>query len=173
MAKYVWTSDSLVELHATSSVHPIHGEIRQLRGEANIEVRDGQIQLNPSPTAYIEGDVEQLQTGKKLEDIALRKQIDAKKYPNVRYEVRRVEGGPDSFKIGGAFTFHGVTQEFVEEASAQVQGDTVQVNAEHTFDIRDFGVQPFKLFSLQIHPDVRLVVRLVGKEQGGSSFGWG
>lgn len=138
-----------------------------------MEVRDGQIQLDPAPTAYIEGDVSELETGKKLEDIALRKQIEAKKYPTVRYEVRSVEGGPDRFKVTGAFTFHGQTQEFSEEATASVANGTLTVDAEHSFDIRDFGVQPFKLLSLQIHPDVKLAVHLVGKEGGGSGMPWG
>lgn len=160
-----------MELNATSSVHPIHGEIRQVRGEANVEVRDGQIQLDPSPTAYVESDVEQLQTGKKLEDIALRKQIEAKKFPTVRYEVRSVEGGPERFTLRGAFTFHGQTQELTEEATARVDGDTIYVDAEHTFDIRDFGVQPFKLLSLQIHPNVNLKIHLVGKQASTGMWG--
>ena len=169
MARFTWAAESVVELHADSSVHPIHGEIRNLRGEANVDVSGGSI--NPSgATGWIEADVEQLGTGKKLEDIALRKQIDAKKYPTVRYEVRSAEGGPDGFKLSGAFTFHGVTQEFVEEAKASVQGGRLMVEAEHTFDIRDFGVKPFKLLGMQIKPDVRLVVHLVGQEAAGA---WG
>ena len=171
MAKFTWTPESVVELHADSSVHPIHGEVKNLRGEANVDVVDGNI--SPSgATGYIEADVEQLGTGKKLEDIALRKQIDAKKYPTVRYEVRGAEGGPESFKLSGAFTFHGVTQEFVEEAKASLQGGKLHVEAEHTFDIRDFDVKPFKLLGMQIKPEVRLTLHLVGSEGGGGSA-WG
>lgn len=173
MAVYEWTSDSSVALSATSSVHPIHGEIRGLRGQANVEVRDGQIQLDPAPTAYIEGDVAQLETGKKLEDIALRKQINAKQFPTVRYEVRRVEGGPGNYKVHGAFTFHGVTREFTEEVSARAEGDTIVVEGDHTVDIRDFGVQPFKILSLKIDPDVALKVRLVGRPAGSGRMAWG
>ncbi|MEW6154764.1 MAG: YceI family protein [Actinomycetota bacterium] len=174
MAKFTWTSESVVELNADSSVHPIHGEIRNLRGEANVDVVDGKLAPGPGASAWIEADVDQLGTGKKLEDMALRKQIDAKKYPNVRYELRSVEGGPDSFKVAGAFTFHGVSQDFVEEVQASLNGGRLQVEAEHTFDIRDFGVQPFKVpvINLQIKPEVKLVVRLVGTESAGGG-GWG
>jgi polyisoprenoid-binding protein YceI len=170
VAKFTWTPESVVELHADSSVHPIHGEIRNLRGEANVDVADGNVNPNGA-TGYIEADVEQLGTGKKLEDIALRKQIDAKKFPTVRYEVRSAEGGPQTFKLSGSFTFHGVTQDFVEEAKASVQGGKLHVEAEHTFDIRDFDVKPFKLLGMQIKPEVRLVVKLIGNEA--SSGGWG
>ena len=170
MARFTWTPESVVELHADSSVHPIHGDIRNLRGEANVDVVDGNVSANGA-SGYIEADVEQLQTGKKLEDIALRKQIDAKKFPTVRYEVRSAEGGPQSFKLSGSFTFHGVTQDFVEEAKASVQGGKLVVEAEHTFDIRDFDVKPFKILNMSIKPEVRLVVKLVGQEA--RSGGWG
>jgi len=170
VARFTWTPESVVELHADSSVHPIHGDIRSLRGEGNVDVVDGNVSANGA-SGYIEADVEQLQTGKKLEDIALRKQIDAKKFPTVRYEVRGAEGGPESFKLSGSFTFHGVTQDFVEEAKASVQGGKLHVEAEHTFDIRDFGVKPFKILSMSIKPEVRLVVHLVGQEA--RSGGWG
>ena len=175
MPTFKWTSDSVVELDANSSVHPIQGQIRNLRGEATVDVQDGKIVPGPGVQGYIEADVSSLETGKKLEDIALRKQIDAKKYPTVRYEVRSAEGGTDSFKVQGSFTFHGVTQDFVEEVRATVDNGTLRVEGEHTFDIRDFGVQPFKILSMRIYPEVRLVVSLVGTEGAAGGYGqpWG
>lgn len=163
MTTFQWTTDSTVALSATSSMHPIHGDLHDIRGEATLEVADGAIKLDPTPTGYIEADVESLKSGKKLEDKALRKQVEADKYPTIRYEVRSVEGGPEAFKITGAFTFHGVTQEFVEEATATIEGDTLKVEAEHTFDIQDFGVKPFKILMLKVHPEVKLELHLVGK----------
>ncbi|MGH9277295.1 MAG: YceI family protein [Acidimicrobiales bacterium] len=173
MPTFKWTPDSVVHLDAKSSAHPIHGEIRGLRGEATVDVQDGKIVPGPGTTAYIEADTTALQTGKKLEDIALRKQIDVKKYPTVRYEVRSADGGPEAFKISGAFTFHGVTQEFVEEVRATIDNGTLRVEGEHTFDIRDFGVQPFKILTMKIYPEVHLVVSLVGTEGSGYTPAWG
>ena len=170
MARFTWASESVVELSAKSSVHPIHGEIRNLRGEATVDVQDGKL-VPAGASAWIEADTEQLQTGKKLEDIALRKQIEVKKYPSVRYEVRSVDGGPDTFKVTGAFTFHGVTQEFAEEVRASIDGGKLRVEGEHEFDIRDFGVEPFKILTMKIYPEVNLKVRLVGTEAGAG--GWG
>ncbi len=174
MAKFTWTSESTVQLNADSSVHPITGEIRGLRGDAEVDVADGKLVVGPSARGWIEADVSELKTGKKLEDMALAKQIDSKKYPTVRYEVRSVDGGPENFKLNGAFTFHGVTQEFMEEARASIDGGKLRVTAEHTFDIRDFGVKPFKILTMSIKPEVRLVVHLVGAEGGaGSRAPWG
>lgn len=172
MPTFTWTPESVVQLDAKSSVHPIHGEIRNLRGQATVEVQDGKIVAGPGTSAFIEADVSSLETGKKLEDIALRKQIDAKKFPTVRYEVRSAEGGPEVFKVTGAFTFHGVTREFAEEVRAGVDNGTLRVQGEHTFDIRDFGVQPFKILTMKIYPEVRLVVNLVGTEGGGGGGGY-
>lgn len=144
-------------------MHPIHGELHDIRGEATVEVDGTAIKLDPTPTGYIEADVDSLKSGKKLEDKALQKQVEANKYPTIRYEVRGVDGGPDAFKITGAFTFHGITQEFVEECTAKIDGNMLRVEAEHTFDIQDFGVKPFKILMLKVHPEVKLVLHLVGK----------
>lgn len=179
MPTFSWTNESTVELHANSSVHPINGEIHDVRGEVTVDVEDGKLSTGPGTTGYIEADVDLLKSGNKLEDMALRKQVEAKKYPVVRYEVRSVEGGPEQYKVLGAFTFHGVTQEFTEDVTARLEGDTLHVNTEHTFDITQFGVQPFKVLTMKIFPEVRLVLRLVGKQVGagggggGGGYGWG
>ena len=162
MAKFAWTSDSSVELTAKSSVHPIHADIRNLRGEANVEVTDGNIEVGPDTNGWLEADVDQLLTGNKLEDMALRKQIDAKKYPTVRYEVTSVDGGPDNYKVTGTFEFHGQRQDFTQSVRATMAGDKLSIEAEHTFDIQDFGVKPFRVLTMKIYPDVNLKVHLIG-----------
>lgn len=173
MATFTWTGESAVQVSADSSVHPITAEIRGLRGEATCDVVDGALVAGPGTTGWIEGDVAQLETGKRLEDMALRKQIDAKRHPTVRYEVRSVEGAGGSFKVTGAFTFHGETREFTETCNATLDGGRLLVDAEHTVDIRDFGVKPFKVMTLSIKPEVRLTLHLVGAEGGSSGPAWG
>ena len=164
MATYRWTTDSAVELHATSSVHRIHGEIHDIRGEATVTVIDGVIQLDPSPTGYIEADSEALKSGNKLEDFEMKRRLEVKKDPTIRYEVRQVTGGPERFTVQGALTFHGVTQEFSEECTARIDNGSLKLEAEHTFDIRQFDVQPPRILNLQVHPEVKIVLHLVGKE---------
>lgn len=173
MATFTWTNDSFVQISADSSVHPITAEIRGLRGQATCDVSNGALTPGPGTSGWIEGDVSQMETGKKLEDIALRKQIDAKRFPSVRYEVRGVEGAGASLKVSGAFTFHGETQQFTEECQARLEGGQLVVDADHTVDIRDFGVKPFKVLTLSIQPEVRLTLHLVGSESGGAAPAWG
>ncbi len=172
MATFTWTNESAVTVSADSSVHPIAAEIKGLRGEATCDVVDGALVPGPGTSGWIEGDVAQLETGKKLEDMALRKQIDAKKHPSVRYEVRSVEGAGGSFKVSGSFTFHGQTKEFTDECSARLDGGRLVVDAEHVVDIRDHGVKPFKVLTLSIQPEARLTLHLVGAESAAASGGW-
>jgi hypothetical protein len=173
MATFTWTGESAVQVSADSSVHPITAEIRGLRGEATCDVVAGALVAGPGTTGWIEGDVAQLETGKRLEDMALRKQIDAKRHPTVRYEVRSVEGAGGSFKVTGTFTFHGETRELTETCNATLDGGRLIVDAVHTVDIRDFGVKPFKVMTLSIQPEVRLTLHLIGAESGGSVPAWG
>ncbi len=173
MATFTWTNESAVQVAADSSVHPITAEIKGLRGEVTCDIVDGALVPGPGTTGWIEGDVSQLETGKRLEDMALRKQINAKRHPTVRYEVRSVEGTDGSFKVTGAFTFHGETREFTETCNARIDGGRLLVDAEHTVDIRDHGVKPFKVMTLSIQPEVRLSLHLIGAERGGSAPAWG
>ena len=164
MARYTFTPESVVEFHAKSSLHPIHGDTHEARGEVNVEVRDGQVVLEPGPSGYVELDVDVLKSGHKLQDMEMRRRLEAKKYPTMRYELREASGGPEKFTLKGALTFHGVTREFTEEATARLENGVLQVEGEHTFDIQDFDLKPPKILNLQVYPDVRVVARLVAKQ---------
>ena len=39
------------------------------------------------------------------------------------------------------------------------------IEGEQTFDIRDFGVQPPKILMLKVHPDVRVRVKVVARQE--------
>lgn len=168
MATFTWGADSKVEIDASSSVHPIHGDIPGIRGEATVDVADGALDVGTTASGFIEADVDALRSGNKVEDFELRRRVDARKFPTMRYEVRGVTGGPDRFKVTGTLTFHGVTRELVEECSARLDDGALHVEAEHTFDIRDFEVKPPKLGPLQVHPEVKITLHLVGEEAAGA-----
>lgn len=167
MATFQFTPESVLEIHARSSVHPVEGKTSEIRGQASGELKDGRIDLDQQPSGYFEIPVDALKSGHKLQDLEMRRRIEAKKYPTIRYEVKEVKGGPDTFQVRGALTFHGVTKEFASEVRAKVDNGTLYAEGELTMDIRDFGVQPPKILNLQVYPDVRIVVRLVGKQAGG------
>lgn len=163
MARFRWTPESTVELNAKSSVHPIHGKTNEISGEVVAEIGPDGIKLDPPPTGYVELAVDALKSGNKLEDFELRRRLDAKKYPMIRYELAQADGGPEAFKLKGRLTFHGVTREFDEEVTARYDGTTLVVEGEHTFNIEDWGVKAPKILKLQVYPDVQIVARLVAK----------
>ena len=170
MPTFTWSPESKVAIHADSSVHPIYGDI-PVRGEATVNVSDGALDVGSTASGFIEADVESLKSGNKLEDFELKRRLEAKKYPTMRYDVKGVNGGSDRYKVTGTLTFHGVSREFVEECSARLEGGALHVEAEHTFDIREFDVKPPKIGPLQVHPEVTISLHLVGKEA--ASAGWG
>ena len=164
MATFKFTPESVMEIHANSSVHPIHGETHEIRGEASGEVRDGEIVLDPMPTGYFEIPIDALKSGHRLQDMEMRRRVEAKKYPTIRYDLKEVAGGPERFEVSGELTFHGVTRPFTEEVTARIENGVLRAEGEHTIDIRDFDVKPPKILNLQVYPEVRVVVRLVGQQ---------
>ncbi len=162
MARYEITPESVVEIHGRSSTgHRVGGDTNSATGGGEVEVQDGRIALDSSPSGYVELRVENLKSGSRLKDMALRQNVQAKQFPTIRYELKEATGGPDRFKLTGAVTFHGVTQDVIEEITARAEGDKLYIDGEHTFDIRDFGVKPFKIGPLQVYEDVKVVAHLV------------
>ncbi len=48
-----------------------------------------------------------------------------------------------------------------------VQDDkTIRLEGESTFDVRDFGMDPPKMFMLKVEPEVRVRVVIVAEQEG-------
>jgi polyisoprenoid-binding protein YceI len=167
---FIWSPESKVAIHANSSIHPVHGDI-SVRGEASVDLSDGALDVGSKASGFIEADVESLKSGNKLEDFELRRRLEAKKYPTMRYDVGGVNGGGDRYKVTGTLTFHGVSREFVEECSARMDSGALHVEAEHTFDIREFLVKPPRIGPLQVHPEVTVSLHLVGRQAASGGRG--
>ena len=159
---------SKVWIEAKSSLHPIHGEADGLEGSLEADIADGEATLGPDAQIRIELPVEKLKSGKSLEDAEMMKRIDARRFPNVKGEVREIkEQGNGRYRIRGDLTFHGVTRPVEDEVTVRVDGEkSVVIEGEHTFDIRDYGVQPPKILMLKVHPDVKVRIRVVAEPDG-------
>lgn len=153
-------------IEARSSLHPIHGEATGLEGSIEADVTDGRVDFGDTPKIRVELPVEQLKSGKALEDAELQRRIDAKRYPTIRGEVREIkEAAGGQYRARGDLTFHGVTRPVEGEVSVKVDGDSLVIEGEQTFDIRDFGVDPPKILMLKVHPDVKVRVRVVAEPE--------
>ena len=68
---------SWVEIHARSSVHPIHARTDGLEGHLDLEVLGaGRVNLGSKPTGQLSLRVERLSSGNPLEDRELKRRID-------------------------------------------------------------------------------------------------
>ena len=47
----------------------------------------------------------------------------------------------------------------------QVDDRTLQLEGEHTFDIRDFGMEPPKILMLKVEPDVDVRVEIIAEKE--------
>jgi polyisoprenoid-binding protein YceI len=160
---------SQVWIEAKSSLHPIHGEGKGLSGSIEAEVVDGRLNLNGTPQIRLELPIEALKSGKAVEDAEMMRRVDARRYPTIRGVVTDVrESSPGRYRMLGDLTFHGVTRTVEGEVSlSQPDGDhTIVFEGEQNFDIREFGVQPPKILMLKVHPDVKVRVRVVARQEG-------
>jgi len=157
---------SKVWIEARSSLHPIHGEASGLLGVVEADVADGHVAFNGAPKISVELPVEELKSGKALEDAEMMRRIDARRFPRIRGEVREVkETSGGNYLVQGDLTFHGVTRPVEGELSIKADNGSLVLEGEHTFDIRDFGVDPPKILMLKVHPDVKVRVRAIAEQE--------
>jgi len=172
MTRYRIAAGSTVDIEAHSSVHPIHGEATGIRGELDVRLDGGTLDLSGPARMRLECPVSALRSGNPLNDRELRRRVEADRYPSIVGEAREVtEGsGRGRYRVRGDLTFHGVTREVTGEIAVTVPGaDTLLVEGEQTFDIRDFGVTPPRILMLRVEPDVRVRIRVEATRHDGDS----
>lgn len=169
MAEYkISPSRSTIEILGKSSLHPIHGALRDgvLSGTIVAEVVDGSIDVTASPQGRVELPVEGLSFGNSLYDRELPKRLQTRSYPLIVVELESIEptGASGEHHFGLTLTLHGVTKSFDERAHVEIpDGETITVIGEHTFDVRDFDIEPPKKLGMKVHPDFLVKVSLVGE----------
>jgi polyisoprenoid-binding protein YceI len=167
-----WTvvpARSSVRIEARSSLHPIHGEGRDLSGTIEASVVDGQVDLSTPPKGRVELPLRTLASGNALYDRELQRRIDTKTYPTAVVELVRTSGAANDQRmhLGLELTFHGVTRPFEEDVTVSLPEDgTLVVEGEHTFDVRDYGIQPPRILTLRVYPEVTVRARIVAERPG-------
>lgn len=158
---------SVVVIDARSSVHPIHAECKGLEGFLELVLSDdGRLDPAGEPKGHLELPVDRLQSGNPLYDREMKRRIDARRYPSITGELTAMAPGdaPGSYRLAGDLSFHGVTKSYEDTVTlARPAPDTLQLEGTHTFDVRDFGVEPPKIMMLRVYPDVTVTVRIVAE----------
>jgi len=154
---------SRVWIEASSSVHPIHGQSEGLSGSIDASFNGDGIDLSSTPEISVELPVERLKSGNRLEDAEMMRRIDARRYPTIRGVVRDMKslGIDGRYTVTGDLTFHGVTQTVEGEVTVSRPDDqTLVIEGEQEFNIRDFKVEPPKILMLKVHPEVKVRIRV-------------
>ena len=164
----VISGDSVVGIHARSSLHAIDGHAGDVSGTVDLEVVDGIVRRLLA--GHLEVPVSSLRSGNVLEDAELQRRVDARRFPTIVGEVQSAEvlellddGG--RFRVDGDLTFHGVTRPVTGELRITREGgagerDRVRVEGEQVFDVREFGVNPPRILLLRVEPEVRVDISL-------------
>ena len=150
----------MVVINASSSVHPIHSRSEGIAGV--VEIDDGTLWGDVSL------DVSRLRSGNPLEDRELRRRIDARRHPTIDGRVTAASPATESgrFRVTGDITFRGVTRSHEDELVVTVLDDnTVKVEGTTTFDVRDFGMEPPRILTLRVHPEVTVTLEAVAERE--------
>ena len=169
MTRYrVVPGTSSIDTEVRSSVHPIHGRATDVSGvvEAAFD-GDGKPLLEEPHGGWVEIPVEAIRSGNRLTDLEMQRRADVGRYPTIRFEVTRAwpVNGTDRYRAAVSVTAHGRTQAFEEDFRLQRNGGRVILDGQHTFDMRDFGVNPPRILTLRVEPQVKVSVRLVVEEE--------
>ena len=162
---------SCVWIDARSSLHPIHSRTTGIEGCFDADVSDtGRVDTTVTPQARLELPVGLLTSGNPLYDREMRRRIDARRHPIICGELRLMKeaDGDGRYLVGGDVTFRGITRSYEDEMSFSVVDEhTVALAGERTFDIRHFGMEPPRILTLRVYPEVTVRVEIVatdGKE---------
>ncbi|HEY7201326.1 MAG TPA: YceI family protein [Candidatus Dormibacteraeota bacterium] len=164
----VLPGSSSVDTEVRSSVHPIHGQATELRGviEAAFD-GDGRPLLDQPHSGWVEVPVEAIRSGNRFTEIEMQRRADVRRYPTIRFELDRawqVDGG-NRYRAALSVTAHGRTHPIEEDFSLRRDGRRLVLEGRHTFDMRDFGVNPPRILTLRVDPRVDVRVRLVADEE--------
>lgn len=159
---------SQVWIEARSSLHPIHGEGTGIQGEAELEVTDEKIDLTVPPKARIELPVERLRSGNALQDMEMRRRIEAQKYPTIIGELVKATAlsQANRYRLEGDLTFHGITRRLEADVMANVNKEGVLlVEGEYVLDVRGFGITPPRILGFQVYPEIKVRFRVVAERR--------
>jgi polyisoprenoid-binding protein YceI len=158
---------SRVLIDAKSSVHPIHSSTDGVEGSLDLEMQGGgALNLESTPAARLSLPVDRLKSGNPLEDRELRRRIDARRFPTISGELSelRESGTPGRYLARGDVTFRGVTHTYEDEITiSEIDDRTLHIEGAHTFDVRDFGMEPPKILMLRVEPEVKVRIEIVAE----------
>ena len=119
--------------------------------------------IDGSSAGFVEVPIRALHSWNPIEDLEMRRAVEARRFPALRFELLRIGGVDGAMTVHGAMIAHGVRREFDGAVRVNLDGGWLTVDGDHTFDVREFDITPPRLLGIRVEPDVRVVAHLVGR----------
>jgi hypothetical protein len=145
---------STVLMRASSSVHPI--EIRS-------NAPQGTLTATPEGvTGALVIPVGTLQSGQLVQDLELRRRIQARKYKTIEAAVRSLQPtGNDTYEARGDVTFFGTTLAAKGVLTIAARDGELAITGEALFDVTEFGFDPPNILGMKVHPEVTVSIDVI------------
>lgn len=158
---------SVVSTEVRANVHGGDIVARGLTGYIEGELADnGQPNLDAPHSASLELPVDALKSGNRLQDGEMERRMDVRRYPTINVAVKDVKPGTGGrYRANVDVSVRGETRSIEGDLTIKGDGGRVEVDGEHTFDMRDFGINPPRLLILRVEPEVRVRVHIVANAE--------
>ena len=124
------------------------------------------LNLDAPVTGRVEIEAELLKSGNALYDREFERRLEIRKYPRIRGEVRsmRALDSGARYRVQGELSLRGVTRAVEGDVTVRMAGDdTIEIEGEQVFDIRDFGLEPPKILMLRVYPEIKVHIHVVAQ----------
>jgi hypothetical protein len=151
--------------HRSDSASPHPHQLR-VEGFLEVDVHDGAVDGVDGANGALSLRVDRLSSGNRLEDRELHRRIDSRRYPTIDGQMTKLQAmdSDERYRVTGDLTFRGVTRRCEDEVTiTSIDDRTIRLEGESAFDIRDFGMEPPRIFMLRVHPDVKVRIEVVAE----------
>ena len=154
---------SAVAVSASSTIHPVQIQAHGLTGALEgVVAGGGRVKLDAPHHAWLSIPVANLRSGNVVQDMEMDRRMDAARFPSIDCEVESLsDNGQGGYRATARLMVHGQTRAVEADVTISVISPReVVVEAEHVFDMREFGISPPRLLILKVDPMVRVKVRV-------------
>jgi polyisoprenoid-binding protein YceI len=156
---------SCVWIDGRSNVHPIHATTNGLEGYIDVALSaTGELDVTAPVGGRLSLSVHRLKSGNRIEDTELQRRIDARRYPTIEGELRKMlptDDSDDGYRVSGDITFRGVARHHEDLMHvSRVDDETIELAGRSSFDIREFGMEPPRILLLKVEPEVEIRVEI-------------
>jgi polyisoprenoid-binding protein YceI len=125
----------------TSNLHDWESDVSMLKGRANIQVNEHQIEKIENLSLTIP--VESIESGNSIMNGKTYTALKFKEYPNIEYKLTKLESvNGKVIAANGLLTVAGVTQKMDFPVNYEVNTKNVNVTGTITFKMTDFNISP-------------------------------